>query len=63
MFIQLCFLCNISLFLSWDICFFPYSLSLWNLCWNFLDTPFLVSQNIDKLFEGSSLSKRCLFFF
>lgn len=26
-------------------------------------TPFLVSQNIDKLFEGSSLSKRCFFFF
>ena len=59
---QLRFLCNIGLFLNWDICFFSYTLSLWNLCWNSLDTPFFSQPKYKlELFEGSSLSKRLFF--
>lgn len=57
---QLCFLCNISLFLSWDICFFSHY--LFGIYVGVLLIP-CFSQPKYKLdlFEGSSLSKRLFF--
>ena len=58
---QLCFLCNISLFFNWDICFFLIHY-LCGIYVGILLIPFFSQPKYKlELFKGSSLSKRLFF--